>query len=108
MMKVFIYALLKTFMELKKVKGDSLLCVSIHCVNFYFIISICNCVFIVGAPVFVEQLSPQVRTVIRNDLLLRCQAVSDELLDMAYIWTHNSIPLLNSNAEIIKHVVSIN
>lgn len=57
---------------------------------------------------FIEQLSSQqIRSIIKHDLLLRCQAVSDELLDMAYIWTHNGIPLLNSNAEITRHVVSI-
>lgn len=54
-----------------------------------------------------EQLSPQIRSIINHDLLLRCQAVSDELLDMAYVWTHNNMPLLNSNSEVIGHIVSI-
>lgn len=63
--------------------------------------------FISGGPVFIEQLNPQIRSVIKNDLLLRCQAVSDELLDMAYIWTHNNMPLLDSNSELIRHIVSI-
>lgn len=65
-------------------------------------------VIILGGPVFVEQLSPLIRTVIKHDLLLRCQATSDELLDMAYIWTHNSMPIVGSNSEKIGHVVSIN
>lgn len=55
---------------------------------------------------FVEQLSPQIQSIINHDLLLRCQAVSDELLDMAYIWTHNNMPLLNSNSELSGHIVS--
>lgn len=63
--------------------------------------------FFIGGPVFVEQLNPQIRTIIKQDLLLRCQAVSDELLDIAYIWTHNNMPLLNSNSEITGHIVSI-
>ncbi|VVC34534.1 Hypothetical protein CINCED_3A024063 [Cinara cedri] len=62
---------------------------------------------VMRGPVFVEQLNPQIRTVIQHDLLLRCQATSDELLDMAYIWTHNSLPLVDSNSEKIGHV-SIN
>lgn len=59
-----------------------------------------------GAPVFVEQLNPQIRSIIKNDLLMRCQAVSDELLDMAYVWTHNNMPLLDSNSELMRHIVS--
>ncbi|XP_025417711.1 contactin isoform X2 [Sipha flava] len=62
---------------------------------------------VMRGPMFIEQLSPQIRSVIRHDLLLRCQAVSDELLDTAYIWKHNNLPLLNSNSEMIGHV-SIN
>lgn len=59
-----------------------------------------------GTPVFVEQLSPQIRSLMKQDLLLRCQAISDELLDLGYTWTHNNIPLHNSNAELIGHIVS--
>ncbi|XP_050530514.1 contactin [Daktulosphaira vitifoliae] len=59
---------------------------------------------VMRGPVFVEQLSPQMRTIIQNDLLLRCQASSDELLDLAYVWSHNGMPLLNSNPEIINHI----
>lgn len=60
-----------------------------------------------GGPVFVEQLLPQIRSVIKLDLLLRCQAVSDEVLDMAYTWTHNNMPIHNSNAEFSGRIVSI-
>lgn len=56
---------------------------------------------------FIEQLNPQIRSIVKHDLLLRCQAVSDELLDIAYVWTHNNMPLINSNAELTEHVVSI-
>lgn len=56
---------------------------------------------------FIEQLNPQIRSIVKHDLLLRCQAVSDELLDIAYVWTHNNMPLINSNSEITGHVVSI-
>lgn len=62
--------------------------------------------FFIGGPVFIEQLSPQIQSIINHDILLRCQAVSDERLDMAYIWTHNDMPLLNSNSELTGHVVS--
>ncbi|XP_022171906.1 contactin [Myzus persicae] len=62
---------------------------------------------VMRGPVFVEQLNPQIRSIIKHDLLLRCQAVSDELLDIAYVWTHNNMPLLNSNSELVGHV-SIN
>lgn len=41
-----------------------------------------------------------------QDVLLCCKAVSDEILDIAYIWTYNDMPLLNSNSELIGHVVS--
>lgn len=61
----------------------------------------------IGGPVFIEQLNPQIRSIVKHDLLLRCQAVSDELLDIAYVWTHNNMPLANSNSELIGHVVSI-
>lgn len=57
---------------------------------------------------FIEQLNPQIRSIVKHDLLLRCQAVSDELLDIAYVWTHNNMPLVNSNSELTGHVVSIN
>lgn len=42
-----------------------------------------------------------------KDVILRCKAVCDELLDIAYIWTYNDMPLLNTNSERIGHVVSI-
>jgi len=64
-------------------------------------------ILFVGGPIFVEQLTGTFHSIIKNDLLLRCQAVSDELLDMAYVWTHNGIPLQNSNSEIAGHIVSI-
>lgn len=74
----------------------------------FFIFTYYNCIYcLIGGPVFVEQLSPQIRSTVNRDLLLRCQAVSDELLDIAYIWTHNNMPLLNSNSELIGHIVSI-
>lgn len=63
--------------------------------------------FFVGNLVFVEQLQPQIRSIIKHDVLLRCKAVSDEILDIAYIWTYNNMPLLNSNSELTGHVVSI-
>ncbi|XP_060843865.1 contactin [Rhopalosiphum padi] len=62
---------------------------------------------VMRGPVFIEQLNPQIRSIVKHDLLLRCQAVSDELLDIAYVWTHNNMPLANSNSELIGHV-SIN
>lgn len=43
----------------------------------------------------------------KRDLLLRCEAQSDELLDMTYIWTHNNLPLVYSKANVIGHIVSI-
>lgn len=53
-----------------------------------------------------EELHPQIRSIIMQDVILRCKAVSDEILDIAYIWTFNDMPLLNSNSELIGHVVS--
>ncbi|CAH0385516.1 unnamed protein product [Bemisia tabaci] len=38
---------------------------------------------------FIEQLAPRIVLPFRRNLELRCQAVSEEFLDISYTWTHN-------------------
>lgn len=48
-------------------------------------------VCIAGGPRFVESLRPQILTSVGLSFQLRCEAITDDMLDIAYIWTHNGI-----------------
>ncbi|XP_015594638.1 contactin [Cephus cinctus] len=46
---------------------------------------------VLRGPRFIQTLRPNVVTAIMYNQTLRCQAESDEMLDVAYIWTHNGM-----------------
>ncbi|CAH0562661.1 unnamed protein product [Brassicogethes aeneus] len=46
---------------------------------------------VLRGPRLVEQLNPRIVTIVGSDIDLRCYAVTDEMLDVAYIWTHNGM-----------------
>ncbi|XP_044742029.1 contactin, partial [Chrysoperla carnea] len=46
---------------------------------------------VLHSPRLVESLQPQIQMSVRNNLALRCQADTENLLDVAYIWKHNGI-----------------
>lgn len=47
----------------------------------------------------VEHLSPKIVTAVQKDVFLRCQAASEDILDIAYIWTHNGLRIPRSEYE---------
>lgn len=38
-----------------------------------------------------ESLRPQILSSLGKAIQLRCEAITDDMLDIAYIWTHNGI-----------------
>lgn len=46
-----------------------------------------------------EQLTAKIVTAVQRDVFLRCQAASEDILDIAYIWTHNGLRLPHSEYE---------
>lgn len=46
-------------------------------------------------PSFYETLPPKMTIAVEHDLQLRCHAQTEELLDVAYIWTHNGLRIGN-------------
>lgn len=46
---------------------------------------------VLHSPRLVEGLQPRIQMSVRSNLALRCQADSEDLLDVAYIWKHNGI-----------------
>lgn len=46
---------------------------------------------ILRGPTFVEQLVPRIITSVQRDVRLYCEASAEEILDVAYIWTHNGL-----------------
>ncbi|KAK0161854.1 hypothetical protein PV327_008261 [Microctonus hyperodae] len=46
---------------------------------------------VLRGPNFIEQLPPRISTEIMNNQTLRCQADTDSMLDVAYMWSHNGI-----------------
>ncbi|KAG8272856.1 Contactin-3 [Homalodisca vitripennis] len=51
---------------------------------------------VLRGPMLVEQLNPRVVTSVQRDVYLRCQAASEDILDIAYIWTHNGLRIPHS------------
>jgi len=54
---------------------------------------------VLRGPMLVEQLTPRIVTAVQRDVFLRCQAASEEILDIAYIWTHNGLRMHHSEYE---------
>lgn len=52
---------------------------------------------VLQAPRFIERLPPRIQTQVYQNLFLHCNAHSDELLDTAFIWTHNGIRIMDTN-----------
>ncbi|CAG2059539.1 unnamed protein product [Timema podura] len=48
-------------------------------------------------PRFIQQMIPRIVTSVQQNVELRCQAMSEELLDVAYIWTHNGLRIKDSD-----------
>lgn len=40
---------------------------------------------------------PSIVTAMKDDIRLRCQAESEEILDVAYIWTHNGLRIRDTD-----------
>lgn len=51
---------------------------------------------VLRGPSLVETMEPRIITAVRRDVVLHCQAASEEILDLAYIWTHNGLRISNS------------
>lgn len=64
-------------------------------------------IYLSGGPSLVSSLVPKMTTSVMNNLWLQCQAVSEDFLDVAYIWTHNGLRITHNNLETNTHVVSI-
>lgn len=47
----------------------------------------------------IEQLTPKIVTAVQKDVFLRCQAASEDILDIAYIWAHNGLRIPRSEYE---------
>lgn len=54
---------------------------------------------LLGGPMLVEHLAPKIITAVQKDVFLRCQAASEDILDIAYIWTHNGLRVPHSEYE---------
>lgn len=52
---------------------------------------------VLQAPRFIERLAPRIQTQVRQNIFLHCNAYTDEILDTAFIWTHNGIRLRDTN-----------
>lgn len=57
-----------------------------------------------GGPHFVRTMPPQFVSSQGANIALSCDAVSDEMLDVAYIWTHNGLPISDLRNELIRIV----
>nr|CAD7424829.1 unnamed protein product [Timema monikensis] len=52
---------------------------------------------VLQGPRFIQQMIPRIVTSVQQNVELRCQAMSEELLDVAYIWTHNGLRIKDSD-----------
>nr|CAD7573639.1 unnamed protein product [Timema californicum] len=52
---------------------------------------------VLQGPRFIQQMIPRIVTSVQQNIELRCQAMSEELLDVAYIWTHNGLRIKDSD-----------
>lgn len=51
---------------------------------------------IMKGPTLIEKLPPKITTTTGKNIYLYCSASSEEILDIAYIWTHNGMLIINS------------
>lgn len=68
--------------------------------------------FAVGGPKIVETTRSTIVTVNGKSIDLQCYATTDEMLDIAYIWTHNNlrvrdIDTINSNDRLVSLIFSV-
>lgn len=59
-----------------------------------------------------EPLRPRIITSMSRDIYLQCRAETEEMLDVAYIWTHNGlrirdIDVKNSNYRLVSDLLNI-
>lgn len=79
--------------------------------NGFVSLKVADCFYFVGGPRFVESLRPQILTSVGLSFQLRCEAITDDMLDIAYIWTHNGIRIrdydvrASNNRIVTKHIV---
>ncbi|XP_049844901.1 contactin [Schistocerca gregaria] len=52
---------------------------------------------VLRGPHFIQKMVPVAHTAVERDMELRCQAVAEEILDVAYIWTHNGLRIRDSD-----------
>ena len=50
-----------------------------------------------GGPQFVERMRQNTVAAVHDNVRLECHAVSEELLDLAYIWTHNGLRIRDTD-----------
>ncbi|XP_039297800.1 contactin [Nilaparvata lugens] len=51
---------------------------------------------VLRGPTLVEWMESKITTAVQRDVVLRCQAASEEVLDLAYMWTHNGLRISNN------------
>lgn len=54
---------------------------------------------ILRGPRFDQRMVPLISTSVAQDIELRCQAYSEEILDVAYIWTHNGLRIRDADIQ---------
>lgn len=52
---------------------------------------------ILQGPRFVQQMRPNTVTAVEDNIRLRCHAETEEILDVAYIWTHNGLRIRDTD-----------
>lgn len=58
-----------------------------------------NAICFSGGPLLVENMTPKIVTAVQENVVLRCQAASEDILDIAYLWTHNGLRIPHSEYE---------
>uniref|UniRef100_A0A1B6CPI8 Contactin n=1 Tax=Clastoptera arizonana TaxID=38151 RepID=A0A1B6CPI8_9HEMI len=59
---------------------------------------------VLRGPSLVTSLNPRMTTSVRSNLWLQCQAMSEDILDLAYIWNHNNLRINSHNLENNPHL----
>ncbi|XP_014224129.1 contactin [Trichogramma pretiosum] len=60
---------------------------------------------VLNGPRFIESLPQNIPTAVNWNQTLRCQAETDEMLDMAYLWLHNDMLIRDKDLEANPHIV---
>ncbi|XP_063219696.1 contactin isoform X2 [Bacillus rossius redtenbacheri] len=53
---------------------------------------------VLRGPRFLQEMVPQLVTSVQRNVELQCHAVSEEILDVAYIWTHNGLRIKDTDS----------